>query len=299
MSNNEQETFDFKSYITEKSLNMFGFGNFRVNYVKQVNMLLVGCRQSGKSTIISTLINSQLSVDFPSTKVPSCHHLTVYNEESKDYVQLNVIDTPEYEVAHKQRKMNSCDEKLLNLLERLIEENIYALNIICFVSKVACMNQNDIELFNVIERFLGPETSEITMMVLTHCDEYSTDDIKALENNIRDQKLSKSLYRHCKLGLFTLGAINKAAVFKEEITTKIMEEKLEGLENMRNKFLKTVCESYKKRKFVKIINNLEKKKAKKLEEIVHMKMKDKFQPLEPQSESKTKELLRKHKCLTQ
>ena len=261
MSNIELERFDLNNYISQKSRNQLGFGHFRVNDVKQINMLLVGRSQTGKSTIIETLINPQLGVEpscFSFTKEPLCRHLIVWNEENKDYFQLNVIDSPGLDEARQQEEIYRHNDELLNLIARCIEENIVALNVICFVSKADSMHHNDIKVFHEIEQFLGPEFSEITMMVLTHCDEYPLEDTTKFKDDIREHELNKPITSYCKLGIFTMGAVDrlKTAALNKELINNFVEGKLEHIENMRNEFLKAVFETHKTKKFVDKIEHI-------------------------------------------
>jgi hypothetical protein len=64
------------------------------------------------------------------------------------------------------------DDELLKLASKCLEENITTLNVVCFVSKVGDTHRLDIEAFKKVTEYLGEKYSAISMMILTHCDEY-------------------------------------------------------------------------------------------------------------------------------
>ncbi len=123
-----------------------------------------------------------------------------------------------------------------------MEFHITSLNVVCFVSIAGETHRLDTEVFQKVREFLGDKYSEISMMVLTHCDEFDDDDLNEFEQAIRKHNLSKPCFEYCQLGIVRYGKIdfNKIKAYKESARTVLLQDKLERIEGMRNNFLKKI-----------------------------------------------------------
>lgn len=186
-----------------------------------VNVLLIGRSQVGKSTIIKVLLDPSYSVEargFSDTTEPACRQLTVRNNESNECYRLNIIDTPGLgeSMQHVEPRSNM---ELMRLMGQFLALNISALNAVCFVSRASKTHLHDINIFNQIMDYFGREFSTISMMVLTHCDEFRPSDINRFENNIQQHSATSSICNYCSLGLKRFGAINMQTIqaFQEDL----------------------------------------------------------------------------------
>ncbi len=110
----------------------------------------------------------------------------------------------------------------------------------CFVSRAGETHRNDVVLFDTVQKFLGDRFADISMMVLTHCDEFSDERLKYFERNIHGHKISKSISQYCKLGIARYGAINHTMLeqFPEkDVRQAVVTSKLTRIEKMRKQFI--------------------------------------------------------------
>lgn len=186
-----------------------------------VNVLLIGRSQVGKSTIIKVLLDPSYNVEargFSDTTEPACRQLAVRNNESNACYRLNIIDTPGLgeSMQHVEPRSNV---ELMRLMGQFLALNISALNAVCFVSRASKTHLHDINIFNQIMDYFGREFSTISMMVLTHCDEFRPSDIDKFEKNIQQHSATSRIYNYCSLGLKRFGAINVQTIqaFQEDL----------------------------------------------------------------------------------
>jgi GTPase Era involved in 16S rRNA processing len=141
-----------------------------------INVLLIGRSQCGKSAIVKLLADptdSVASTGFSDTKALSCKRLSFTDSETNVKYQLNIIDTAG--LGESQRDgCSRSDEELLHAISAGCQASVNHLNIICFVSIALRINAEDVLIIEKLQHALGPEYSAISMLVLTHCDEYDT-----------------------------------------------------------------------------------------------------------------------------
>jgi len=236
------EEIKLSQYLDDES--NLGYGNFVVGSTKCINVLLVGRSQTGKSTIVETLRNPQKgtsSTGFSDTKDPACNHLILADNSNKMTYQLNIIDTPGLKEV-RQKERSRTDEELLRLASKCLEENITSLNVVCFVPRAGETHRLDTDVFSEIKGYLGDAYSKISMMVLTHCDEYSDKQLKQFELDIRTHEISRPYFEYCSLGIANFGAIDtkKLESHDEDIRKIIVPSKLKRIEIMRGNFLKKI-----------------------------------------------------------
>jgi GTPase Era involved in 16S rRNA processing len=232
--------YDLQGYLGEDST--LGLGTHRVWHANKINVLLVGRSQTGKSTIVETMIDPQkgtTSNGFSITKKPGYNSLLLHDNEKNMSFQLNIIDTPGLQEVHENDESRT-DAELLKLAAVCVEKHITSLNVVCFVSRAGETHRNDVVLFDTVQKFLGDKFADISMMVLTHCDEFSDKRLKEFERNIHDHEISKPISQYCKLGIAQYGAINYTTLeqFPEkDVQQAVVRSKLTRIGKMRKQFI--------------------------------------------------------------
>lgn len=247
----EQQTHNMK-FPGNKSQNS---GGYHCCNVEQINMLLIGRTQSGKSTIFEALKNpeySKTAKGFSETREPTCYRTVLIDEnEGKGYM-LNVIDTPGLKEVSKNGEESRSDQELLKMARHCIEQNLTTLNLICLVSSAGKTHQQDLEVFQPLMEFLGKDWDQNTLMILTHADGYDIDKLNEFEKDIAEHSLSKEAYNYCKLGICFHGIINcdRMAVFKDypNIQEEMKQVELKHLVPLRKKLFEKIITAAKNRK---------------------------------------------------
>ena len=172
-----------------------GFGNIYVHKSKRVNILLVGRSQAGKSTLLATIINPQVSISstgLSATRSPILASLVVEDTKSSAFYQLNIIDTPGVGEVAKLKKECRDDSEIFTLANTFLKNNITSLNVVAFVSEASQTHLLDISVFEELKKFLGPKCSHISMLLLTHCDQFTKLDLDKFEEDIDPKSRNKS-----------------------------------------------------------------------------------------------------------
>ena len=240
------------NYLVDKEKEI-GLGNFEVRKAEALNVLLVGRSQSGKSTLLKTIINPYSATDktgFSLTRRPEMHMLILSNTESNKSYQLNIIDTPGLkDNPDKSESKAMTDMEIFNLLTVFMQNNITKLHLVCLVSIAGKTHQHDIETFNSVIKYLGKEFSPISMLILTHCDEYNEIKVDEYEKQIQTHEHTKEIYEYCQLKFMRVGALDKDQLDKmvESLglgkVKPIVENRVEANQNFRTKFLSTIIKT--------------------------------------------------------
>ncbi|CAG2165272.1 unnamed protein product [Oppiella nova] len=221
-----------------------GYGKYNVGPAKSCNMLLVGRSQTGKSTLVKTLLDPQLGTTktgFSDTREPELYTLLLTNKETHEICHLNIIDTPGLKEVREDGDSRT-DSELLKLATKCVQENITTLNVVCFVSRAGETHLQDTEVFEEVKKCLGDKYARISMMLLTHCDDYKDSRLDQFEDTIKSHPKSKKYYDYCQLGLYRYGAIDltKLEPYDQETASMIVMSKLKRNEVMREKFLSKI-----------------------------------------------------------
>ncbi len=95
-----------------------GFANYRASIAGNIiNILVVGRSQSGKSTLVQTLLNPRQAVQgrgYAATKDPQCYSMAFHDKEEDKYYTMKIIDTPGLEERGLNRESRG-DEEILSL----------------------------------------------------------------------------------------------------------------------------------------------------------------------------------------
>ena len=79
------------------------------------------------------------------------------------------------------------DKEPLKVARICSQNNISTLNTICFVSVAGHTDTADNEIFSTVRRYLGFNMSDISMMILTHCNMYNEDTLRKFEKERKKQ----------------------------------------------------------------------------------------------------------------
>ena len=220
---------------------------FNVKESAVINVLVVGRSQTGKTTLIESLKStSYVSVmtGFSDTRNVTHHPIVIHDKETDQYYQINLIDTIGLGEHARDPGNTRTDDEILKLAVKFLVKEITSLHAVIFVSKAGDTHLSDIEVFNKLKTFLGDEFKTNCMMILTHCDGYSTERFNGFAESIRTNTASREIAEYCTLGIFPHGTLNfdQLEQFKEErhrnIRQGLIGQKFELITPMRKAILK-------------------------------------------------------------
>ena len=250
MSTEKVKENEKKEYVTgllPKDKKKLGFGNYRVIHTKTINVLLVGRSGTGKSSIVSSLIDPQSSVvtkGFSSTKEPLFQPLVVTDKKTDIAYQINIFDTPGLEEMRLEPDSTRSNEQLIHLIKLCVKHEVTSLNIIALVTPAGQTNLLDVHSFEFILESLGAGFSKICAIVLTKCDEWEDSKVDQFIKTIETTENTKRTVKFCQQGIIKFCAINiesiEAKATDEEMLKEMLNTKLKRVEKMRNEFLNKI-----------------------------------------------------------
>jgi GTP-binding protein EngB required for normal cell division len=178
--------------------------------VEHKNILLIGRTRTGKSTIKSLLVNpANVPNDMTlksGTRDPQfqAFHL------QKDDVILNIIDTPGL-FEHSNNEIDIRDnDMILKTIGFCINMEIAKFHAICFVvSLTAGINQEDIMALELLIDYFGPEASNNSCLIITHCETTGETQRNKLKKELMEDSHFKKVAPFFKLGVFFSGSLNR------------------------------------------------------------------------------------------
>ena len=172
----------------------------------QINVLLIGRTQIGKSTMKSLLTDPTSMDEVTRSEFPSFEQFAVTGTD----VIMNFIDTPG---LFQNRAMNSSlpdNNTLIHLIDSYVRSKVEQLHFVCFCMSISSEICNeDLEVIKVFFNLLGPEMRKNACLIVTHCETKSDDErAEFLELTKRNLDL-KLLSSQLKQGVFFSGAIDR------------------------------------------------------------------------------------------
>lgn len=198
----------------------------------KINILLFGPSKTGKSTLVRTILNPNEGTRHAGFSDNS--ELKIYkilysdNQNGRSYL-LTIIDTPGIE---EYLRIGSTFNHELNQ-ELLAIEYI---NIICITTKAGFTNLEDNNTIKQFINLLPNQCSKCCLLILTHCDLYTSEKISEFEQAIKNDFRTKQLNSFCEQGIIKIGALDLDRIesFKSsEIEYQIKKVKLNEIEKYR------------------------------------------------------------------
>ena len=216
-----------------------------------INVLVVGRSQTGKTTLIESLKNTSfvsVMTGFSDTRNVTHHPIVIHDKETNQYYQINLIDTIGLSEHAREANITRTDDEILKLAVKFLVKEITSLHAVIFVSKAGDTHLNDIEVFKKLKAFLGDAFKANCMMILTHCDGYSTERFNGFAESIRTSAASSEIAQYCALGIFPHGTLNfdQLEQFRDDryrdIRQQLIAQKFELITPMRRAILKKLID---------------------------------------------------------
>ena len=220
-----------------------------INLSKQINrkiLLFFGEINCGKTTLINSLVNAlcdiQLQDNFryiiteefiqDTKKINSTKNITIYNLDGfKDKPPITIIDTPGFGGE------TQSDEKLIEMMKKLINDYIDNINALCFVahSNKSRLTFEEKNRFNNILNLFGNDIKKNFIPIFTFCDIKQPLILNPLLEN--DSTFRNFIYNNIKDNNPWYFQCNNSAIFENDrrgMYTKLFWEK--GMEELKMLF---------------------------------------------------------------
>ncbi|CAF1605094.1 unnamed protein product, partial [Didymodactylos carnosus] len=163
------------------------FGKYLMKEVEHKNILLIGRTRTGKSTIKSLLVNPTSVPDQLTLKSGTREsHFQAFHLQENDTV-LNIIDTPGL-FEHSNNEVDIRDnEVILKTIGLCMTMEITKFHAICFcVSIVAGINREDINSLELLQDYLGVETSKNSCLIVARCESIDEEQREKLKRELME-----------------------------------------------------------------------------------------------------------------
>jgi len=170
---------------------------------KEINVLLVGKTQSGKSSLIKMFLNSTFSKPmkfYSQTKSPYIVSITVIKNNEK--YMINFIDTPglmEHTIKEDEKRTNKI---LFDIISKFLFTEIRKLHCVFFVHKAGNMTEEDLECFDLLMKYFGNEFAENCALIITNADLLSDEERKYHIDQILNDSNLKEFRSYLKKGIY-------------------------------------------------------------------------------------------------
>lgn len=197
-----------------------------------INVLFLGLSYSGKSTLIETIKNPSNGITHEgySQKSKSCIYEVKFTyEQNEKLFCLNIIDTPGIE-NFLETGTRLCEELNTTLMD------FKFINTICIILKAAYTNSEEKDKIIKFISLLPAQCSNSCMLILTHCDSISDEDLDEFENAIKEDEQTKQICSYCKCGIFRMGALDLDSIRSVKISKiqdTFKEKKLIKIKHLR------------------------------------------------------------------
>lgn len=218
--------FDVREISTENELT-----SKKSQDLKSINVVLLGRRQSGKSAIMKTIHNPEADVGrrtYAGEVEGECRCFQIVNRQS------NTVCIPQLKFIEFCLSLDDSSRWRKKLLETCNKFQAKHVNVICYVSEAGHTMVRDISIFKSVAAALGDHFKHVSMILLTHCDQYQNDLLAQLEWEINTSPQSKDFARYCQLGIARFGALDRNM---EEVSESVLRAKIQKIRKLRNDLL--------------------------------------------------------------
>lgn len=244
-------------------VNIEAAGGYFCKDTTDINVLLVGRSQTGKTSILEAFKNPAFQKGkgaFADTREPSCYRLILVDSTNKQAYQLNVIDTPGLKELRTNANEDRTDSELLNLASMCVEKSLTTLHAICLVTQAGNITREDVHTFKTLINYIGPNLSNNCMMILTHGDRFKNEKLEEFQREIKGREDIRPVIDFCKLGIFYHGILDKDDLDQyedAELRDAVKTSKLKRLAPMRTKLIQKLVECANKPCQLKELSELE------------------------------------------
>jgi hypothetical protein len=199
--------------------------------IQWINVVLLGRKQAGKSAIVKTIQNPEADVGrrtYAGEVEDECRCFQIYDKQS------NTVCIPQMKFIELCLSLDESGRWREKLLETCNKFQANHINVICYVSEAGHTMVRDISIFKSVAAALGNQLKHVSMIILTHCDQYQDDLLAQLECEINTSPQSKDFAQYCQLGIARFGALDRNI---EEVSESVLRAKIQKIRKHRNELL--------------------------------------------------------------
>lgn len=205
---------------------------------KRINLLLMGKRRTGKSTIAHVIANpcylSKEAQLYSPTKQITIHSVSTREIEAASLIySFNIIDTPGFFSPMKSSKNLSIKATI----EKCLEEDITKIHLFAFVIDIqSYVDDQDIESMNfLLNRY--PFLKSFLCLIVTHCEE-TTDQQRAriIEEFFQSENVKKNHFEEIfAKKIFFMGTLRSQSTYSPH--QQVIRKQIQTIHQMRQQLI--------------------------------------------------------------
>lgn len=201
---------------------------------RRINILLFGRSQAEKHAVVQILKDTIGSEDTEADKTDNNgapRHYWLGTEYRGAIHHLHIICVP-YENG------KSVDQLLRNAITRSM--SVDDVNVVCFVTEAGRTGLEDVTHFAAVQALLGNQFAPISMVLMTHCDDYTEAKVDSFITTLKEHGSSAQVIKYCGMGFYRFGSIDSSRASGSDGTSK---KKQEMNRQYRRSFLEAVIDN--------------------------------------------------------
>ncbi|CAF1012770.1 unnamed protein product [Didymodactylos carnosus] len=189
----------------------------------QINCILLGKTDAGKTTLIETLKNPEYvntqSTLYTATNNVASQTITVASDNNKLY-EVKIVDTPGLNDVRNDIYNQYSNEEKLKLIRNHLFQTDYTF--IGLVFDMKSIIQEDLASFRILREYLGETLTWKTLLIITHCENKRAEDLRQFDLQLQGENLGE-LVSFCKLGHVYTGALNSEVLRYSGVREPMLE----------------------------------------------------------------------------